>query len=150
MRRRIFNILAAVSLVLCVASAGLWVRSYYKPTFGYQTPRAAFACFVETGDLVCVSRGGPVAASRPPGVIFAHERFGLRYGRVLFRVPCWFLSTLAATLPAIWLRRYRCDRRLRTDGMPHCPKCDYNLTGNVSGICPECGTPIPADLVRRG
>jgi hypothetical protein len=25
----------------------------------------------------------------------------------------------------------------------HCQSCDYNLTGNVSGICPECGTPIP-------
>jgi hypothetical protein len=24
-----------------------------------------------------------------------------------------------------------------------CPSCGYNLTGNVSGVCPECGTPIP-------
>lgn len=24
-----------------------------------------------------------------------------------------------------------------------CHQCDYDLTGNVSGICPECGTPIP-------
>ena len=23
-----------------------------------------------------------------------------------------------------------------------CPKCGYNLTGNVSGICPECGERI--------
>jgi len=23
----------------------------------------------------------------------------------------------------------------------HCPKCSYNLRGNVSGVCPECGTP---------
>jgi hypothetical protein len=21
----------------------------------------------------------------------------------------------------------------------HCRKCGYNLTGNVSGVCPECG-----------
>jgi hypothetical protein len=21
----------------------------------------------------------------------------------------------------------------------HCVKCDYDLTGNVSGVCPECG-----------
>jgi len=26
----------------------------------------------------------------------------------------------------------------------HCVECDYDLTGNVSGICPECGTPIEA------
>ncbi len=24
----------------------------------------------------------------------------------------------------------------------HCQTCGYNLTGNVSGICPECGTRI--------
>jgi hypothetical protein len=25
----------------------------------------------------------------------------------------------------------------------HCRRCGYNLTGNVSGVCPECGTPVP-------
>ena len=25
---------------------------------------------------------------------------------------------------------------------PLCPTCQYNLTGNVSGICPECGTEV--------
>ena len=29
----------------------------------------------------------------------------------------------------------------QTPGM--CPKCDYNLAGNTSGTCPECGSPIP-------
>lgn len=29
-------------------------------------------------------------------------------------------------------------RRLR--GL--CTQCEYDLTGNVSGVCPECGTPI--------
>ena len=24
----------------------------------------------------------------------------------------------------------------------HCRKCGYNLTGNVSGVCPECGVGI--------
>ena len=24
----------------------------------------------------------------------------------------------------------------------HCRKCGYNLTGNVSGRCPECGAPV--------
>ncbi len=26
-----------------------------------------------------------------------------------------------------------------------CPNCHYDLTGNVSGVCPECGTPIKPD-----
>jgi hypothetical protein len=29
------------------------------------------------------------------------------------------------------------DRRRIPPG--HCRKCGYNLTGNVSGVCPECG-----------
>jgi hypothetical protein len=28
----------------------------------------------------------------------------------------------------------------------HCPTCHYNLTGNTSGICPECGTPITSSM----
>jgi hypothetical protein len=31
MKRRLFNVLARVSLVLCVATAVLWVRSYWHP-----------------------------------------------------------------------------------------------------------------------
>jgi hypothetical protein len=27
-----------------------------------------------------------------------------------------------------------------------CRKCHYDLTGNVSGICPECGTPTPRHI----
>lgn len=30
-----------------------------------------------------------------------------------------------------------------------CEKCDYDLTGNESGICPECGTPIAHECARR-
>jgi predicted RNA-binding Zn-ribbon protein involved in translation (DUF1610 family) len=27
--------------------------------------------------------------------------------------------------------------------------CGYNLTGNVSGVCPECGTAVPARAERE-
>ena len=33
-------------------------------------------------------------------------------------------------------------RRMRRRQANQCVKCEYNLTGNVSGVCPECGTPI--------
>ncbi len=33
--------------------------------------------------------------------------------------------------------------------MSACTACDYNLTGNTSGICPECGTPIPEEIQKR-
>jgi len=31
----------------------------------------------------------------------------------------------------------------------HCVECDYNLRGNESGVCPECGTKIE-DEDREG
>jgi hypothetical protein len=30
-----------------------------------------------------------------------------------------------------------------------CANCDYDLTGNISGACPECGQPTPAEARRR-
>jgi predicted RNA-binding Zn-ribbon protein involved in translation (DUF1610 family) len=43
----------------------------------------------------------------------------------------------------------RCGRASTQE--PCCRKCGYNLTGNVSGVCPECGTPVlpRADSVRK-
>lgn len=32
---------------------------------------------------------------------------------------------------------------------PLCTQCGYNLTGNVSGICPECGTPASVELRKK-
>ncbi len=57
-------------------------------------------------------------------------------------VPCWFPAAVFALLPA-WLtvmRRWRRRYRL-THGL--CLACGYSLTGNVSGVCPECGTAVP-------
>jgi len=42
----------------------------------------------------------------------------------------------------------RVVRRRSADPTPRCKTCGYNLTGNVSGICPECGTLIPKSRHR--
>ncbi len=55
--------------------------------------------------------------------------------------PAWIQVVVTGLLPAIWLiRRYRS----RPPRIGFCQKCGYNLTGNFSGICPECGTEIGA------
>ncbi len=33
--------------------------------------------------------------------------------------------------------------------LPNCEKCEYDLTGNVSGVCPECGTALTESLRQR-
>ena len=53
------------------------------------------------------------------------------------RLPIWALS-LASLVAAILFRALR--GRAYAPGM--CGACGYLLTGNVSGVCPECGTVI--------
>lgn len=53
--------------------------------------------------------------------------------------PVWMPTLAFATFPLIVLFRgpLRRRRRLRRG---RCTSCGYDLTGNESGICPECGT----------
>jgi hypothetical protein len=49
-------------------------------------------------------------------------------------IPLWTALTLVWGIAALtWYRR-----RHILPG--HCRKCGYNLTGNTSGRCPECGS----------
>lgn len=50
-------------------------------------------------------------------------------------IPLWLIFALAVIPTCIlWYR----ERRRFPAG--HCRSCGYDLTGNVSGVCPECGT----------
>ena len=57
------------------------------------------------------------------------------YGLIGYAVSC-----LASRIVVYVVARYRpvVDAR-------QCEHCGYDLTGNVSGICPECGRPIRED-----
>ncbi|MCL2330418.1 MAG: hypothetical protein FWC56_03850 [Phycisphaerae bacterium] len=58
-------------------------------------------------------------------------------------VLSWVVSLLLFPYPAIaFIRdRKRFRKYLRALHYGLCSHCDYDLTGNVSGICPECGNP---------
>ncbi len=62
---------------------------------------------------------------------------GTEQQRWIFAIPLW-LVLLAGAVPTIvlWYR----DRR---PSPGHCKSCNYNLTANTSGTCPECGQPLP-------
>jgi hypothetical protein len=60
----------------------------------------------------------------------------------------WVIPVLVALLACVvivWLVRRRITRNVRRElhdrGLPTCVACGYDLTGNVSGRCPECGSP---------
>ena len=66
------------------------------------------------------------------------------------QVPTACLFLLFATYPAfVFLMSSRRRRRYRSKhGL--CIECGYNLTGNVSGVCPECSRKIEGDNAGRG
>lgn len=49
-------------------------------------------------------------------------------------IPLWLPLACMALLTVVLFIR---NRARRIEGL--CRKCNYNLTGNESGVCPECG-----------
>ncbi len=64
--------------------------------------------------------------------VYVPSRVRPNYGLLL---PLWFPFALFAG-PTVWL--WCRDRRPRSG---HC-LCGYNLTGNTTGVCPECGRAV--------
>ncbi len=76
------------------------------------------------------SIGEPVGATR--GWLWTKALAGERTCYASARIPLTLCGILAALL---WWR----DRR---PSRGHCPTCGYDLTGNVSGMCSECGAKV--------
>jgi len=84
----------------------------------------------------------PFAGQRPailePGVQFIGQ--SAMPATDDFSVPLWGLFLVVA-LPTVFL--WWRDRRRIPPG--HCRNCGYDLTGNVSGVCPECGMALSSE-----
>lgn len=61
-----------------------------------------------------------------------------------FGVPLWLPSAVFGIGSAILL--FLPGRRF---AYPACNCCGYNLTGNTSGICPECGTQVSKGMQEK-
>jgi hypothetical protein len=116
-------VIAAGSLILTIwqpyrtyTSRNVW-GGFCGPSawvFWVPGPESEISCVEPTGSLW-------------PALMIDH---GLWY----LSMPYW-LMMVCVGLPTgfLWWR----DRRRRPLG--HCQQCGYDLTGNVSGRCPECG-----------
>ncbi|MCH9033232.1 MAG: hypothetical protein IID42_01850 [Planctomycetes bacterium] len=63
-------------------------------------------------------------------------------GTVSLVFPFWLVFIAVSAYPTIAFARRPLRRRYRRRrGL--CIRCGYNLEGNVSGVCPECGTEYP-------
>ena len=128
MGRRIFIITSVLSLLLCVATVALWVVSFRYADFT-DAP-------VLGTDSISSNAGGTTQLLFPDP----------------YKFPYWFPILCFAVLPVIATVRWM--SRLTDVTAGHCCSCSYNLTGNTSGVCPECGnatTPTSlADSAKTG
>jgi uncharacterized paraquat-inducible protein A len=60
----------------------------------------------------------------------------LRYALLIW---CLLFVLPASRLAMAWYRRLMTWDQSQSG---YCCCCRYNLTGNTSGVCPECGTPV--------
>ena len=207
MKRRLLNLLTALSLLLFVSIAAAWVkvhasaaahdRTYragrpaggimpaYSHEFGY-VRLGLRTFFVGTYRSNVLALGWNTNAPPPPLGQYGwtpvidyqgepsdaigpdHWRlwhFGALRTTVTSRsgtpvtytsivLPHWAALTLAAILPATRARRWYASARgrLRRWGprLPGvCRACGYDLTGNQSGVCPECGADARATEPRK-
>jgi hypothetical protein len=167
MTRCVFALLAALSLLLCVATAVLWVRSYWvrdqwRHGNGYRTRSLTS----QRGQL-CISGyrfTSDMGRERftwqaEPGGVFRGERSWSGFGHSThvdrqmsngavevymfysaFWVPHWAAVLLSALAPAGQVRTYLRRRHLdRRRQRGQCASCGYDLR-STPGRCPECGT----------
>jgi len=117
---------------ICVARGHLLTWYGWTPQW-WEWSRAAVADAMTTKNGI----GGIVWRGRSEIGLWTREGMDVRIAHwaALVGVPLW-VPLIAASIAALAFARSR-----KTD---HgcCSCCGYDLTGNVSGRCPECGTPI--------
>lgn len=127
---QILLVLSAVPGTLCGLIAG-WGRSRLGAVASVTALSAIYAACNFDGDAgVRTAVQMHLLGIVPPNVRYSDTWWHLFHALV---IPLNFGVALVA-----------CElmgRRRRSGDLPACEECGYNLTGNLSGRCPECGAP---------
>jgi hypothetical protein len=135
------RIVVTVLSVGAVAVLGLGIVSFWVDLPGYYTEDFALHMYLADGGLHVVWNTVHTAFTISLGVREWPWGYHVNSGGIHFLfLPFWMPFLVLAAYPAFvligWLRRSRDPKE------GHCRKCGYDLTGNVSGVCPECGKRI--------
>ena len=129
--RWVVNGMTVVSLLLCVATVLLGIKGARSETVvrlsGHHALRIDL-CSIDLVRYVVLSQPNQTWTSTrttDPSVSFSAVLL------VLVPLP---LARVVVGMHDFAVRRQRKPG--------HCPGCDYDLTRNVSGVCPECDTKI--------
>src|ERR1043166_1859388 len=130
-----------LALIMCLVVFSIWIVSYWW-AIAYRYDRLGTVLFKEGAvikmpeckmahaypfgwsarGLDCVSPSLPTAIGRSAS---GHPMVAL-----------WLILLVLGTSLTL---AFFATRERQKHG--HCSSCNYNLTGNTPGICPECGTP---------
>jgi hypothetical protein len=170
-KRHLFNLPAGLSMLLCVASAFIWIRSYnvwdvfrlpYSHALGTNTYRGAISVFWANPPRRWLRSTWNLHSGQEDLLIGGWGRFVVQGDTAEFGDPTgviavgiwfytWFLTTFFLILPLIWAVHYRM-RSVRRDRerKGKCIKCGYDLRGSPDR-CPECGVvpTFPANAASR-
>jgi len=127
----------AEAVALLTSPAAIYVFWYMGWGHAHHQTRRAVACVLIAGlaDLAYLLYSLRPSIQTPTG---AFMDVGIVAG-ALFMLLLWMVSALGVCL------RHRSLKRVEPDtSHVYCAPCGYDLTGNVSGVCPECGSPSPA------
>ena len=151
--RRLMRLLCLFSLLSFVGIIIIWFASlfacakYFASSYGlvvnpghlvvyYLLGEARLNC---TTGLEIIPQRGELkdAAFKSIGFQLVWNTFDER-----FTFQCHFLSVLLISAACYALSQTICYFMAKRSRKATCSKCGYMLVGNVSGRCPECGTPI--------
>ena len=171
-RRRLFNVAAATSLLLSLAAAAQWAVATMRDDIYYLEVSSIAIGF---GEKLTFMDGQPYPAPQPfvghtdalwaawqasrltHNVSFCGIKWETGHllgwmisnGSVdardngtykLLTINPWLIVAVGTILPLQWFWAHRHGRQMAGG----CRACGYNLTANVSGVCPECGTSVPS------
>ena len=154
MKRHLSNLIALASLLLLLASAAFWVRSYQLPkgrlgeslSFRRTDPRWWVISHRATFTL-CRQNG------KEWGQEFGKvEGLGFKFGGLKgpsgslwnLQIPYWFATAVLMVPPAVWVVRTRRLTKRRRIGL--CRSCGYDLRAS-GDVCPECGAAVVKETV---